>query len=203
MAISDSARDFWDRISSRERVLVVLLAIAVPIGIALWLGLAIHDGLVAMDERNERTREALKIVEETKARGPQTQQTEEKIEIPNDPVMLETYLSNAATAAGFTIRGKSPRPPVTKNGFVTSSVTFNLEDLDIDKLKKFFEEVELKNKVVFTTYLKIKRDFRDKKKIDASVEVSSYSKEKKEKKEGEDKKDDDKGSATGSDKKGG
>ena len=32
-AISDKARDFWDRISPRERRLVILLAVALPITI--------------------------------------------------------------------------------------------------------------------------------------------------------------------------
>src|SRR5262249_45304434 len=132
MAISDSARDFWDRISPRERVLVLLLAICVPIGVALWLGLAIQRGPVALDQRNERPREALKVVEESRGRGP-VQQTEEVIPIPDDLLALETYINNAATAAGFTIKGTSPRTQPPKNGFITSSVTFQLEDLDIDK----------------------------------------------------------------------
>ena len=63
MALTDRARDFWDRISPRERNLVVLLAVALPITLALWLGLAIHDGLVAMEKRNDDTRKALDIVE--------------------------------------------------------------------------------------------------------------------------------------------
>ena len=39
MAVADRARDFWDRISPRERKLVVLLAVALPIVLAIWLGL--------------------------------------------------------------------------------------------------------------------------------------------------------------------
>ncbi len=41
MAITDKARDFWERISPRERRLVLLAAVAVPLTIAVWLGLAI------------------------------------------------------------------------------------------------------------------------------------------------------------------
>lgn len=175
MAFSDRARDFWDRISPRERKLVLLAAVAMPITIALWLGLAIHDGLVAMEHRNDRTRQALDVVAELKARGP-VKPDEAQVPIPNDPIPLETYLNNAATAAGFSIKNTSPRPPLTKNGFVTSSVSFQLEDLEIDKLKAFLQEVETKQKVVFVTHLDIKRDFKDKHKLDATVEVSTYSK---------------------------
>jgi len=175
MAFSDRARDFWDRISPRERKLVLLAAIAMPITIALWLGMAIHDGLVAMEHRNDRTRQALDVVAELKARGP-IKPDEAQVPIPNDPIPLETYLNNAATAAGFTIKNTSPRPPLTKNGFVTSSVSFQLEDLEIEKLKAFLQEVETKQKVVFVTHLDVKRDFKDKHKLDATVEVSTYSK---------------------------
>ena len=54
MAVADRARDFWDRISPRERMLVVLMAVAVPITLAIWLGLSIQDGLV---ERGPTTTE--------------------------------------------------------------------------------------------------------------------------------------------------
>ena len=56
MTINERVRDFWDRISPRERRLVVLAGVAVPLTIAVWLGLAIHDGLSDMETRNERTR---------------------------------------------------------------------------------------------------------------------------------------------------
>jgi len=198
MAFSDRARDFWDRISPRERKLVLLAAVAMPITIALWLGLAIHDGLVAMEHRNDRTRQALDVVAELKARGPM-KPDEAQVPIPNDPIPLETYLNNAATAAGFTIKNTSPRPPLTKNGFVTSSVSFQLEDLEIEKLRAFLQEVETKQKVVFVTHLDVKRDFKDKHKLDATVEVSTYSKVK----AASDTKDEGSGSGSAAAKKGG
>src|SRR5262245_19687430 len=118
MALSDRTRDFWDRISRRERKLVILAGIAAPITIAIWLAMAIHDGLEVMEKRNDRTRQALDVVAELKARGP-IKDDEEAVKIPSDPIPLETYLNNAATAAGFTIKNTSPRPALTKNGFVT------------------------------------------------------------------------------------
>ena len=47
-------RDFWDRISPRERRLVVIAGDRAPLTLALWLGLAIHDGLATMETRNDR-----------------------------------------------------------------------------------------------------------------------------------------------------
>jgi hypothetical protein len=201
MAISDSARDFWDRISPRERYLVIIAVIAVPLTIALWLGFAIRDGLVSMEKRNDDTRKALQIVADLHARGPATAPTDE-IKIPAEPLLLETYLNDAATTAGITIKNitpRSPQPP--KNGILTTTVFFSLDGLEIDKVKAFLQEVETKSKVVAITRLKVTRNFKDKKKVDVkSIEVSTYSRPNAPKKEGDEKSG---SGSSGSAKKGG
>jgi type II secretory pathway component PulM len=179
MAISDKARDFWDRISPRERMLVLFLGVAVPIIIAIWLGLAIRDGLVAMEDRNDKTREALKIVEKLKASGPTEPVDDTIAKMGTEPLALETYVSNAAKKGGLTFKGPiDSRPKVTRNGFVTTTVACSLDNVTTDELKAFLQEVEMGNKVVAVTHIDIRRDFREKKKIDATFEISTYSKEK-------------------------
>jgi type II secretory pathway component PulM len=175
--VSDRARDFWDRISPRERRLVVIAGIAVPLTIIVWLGLSIHDGLGNMEARNEKTRKALMVLEDLKARGP-AQPTDDVVATMGvDPLSLDTYLTNAAQKAGFTLKGTTPRNAVTRNGFVTNSVACQVSDLTIDQLKKFLSEIETGSKVVVVTRLDIHRDFKAKEKLDASLEVSTYSKE--------------------------
>ena len=177
-SIQERARDFYDRISPRERKLVVLLAIAAPITIVLWLGLAIHDGLGDMETRNERTRKALRIVDDLKGRGPIKASDDVLATMGTEPLSLDTYLTNAATKAGFALKGTTPRTPVTKNGFVTNSVSCQVSDLTIDQLKKFLQEVESGSKVTSVTRLEIqRRDYKGKDKLDANLEVSTYSKE--------------------------
>ena len=179
MALADRARDFWDRISPRERKLVVLLAIAVPITLAVWLGLSIKDGLEQRAERNENMRRALVTLAELKSRGPLTSPVDDPLkDIGPEPLSLDTYLDNAAKKAGFPIKGTSPHTPVTRNGFVTTSVSFSIEDLEIDKLKTFLQEVETASKAVAITTLETTRDRRDRTKIDAKLIVSTYSREK-------------------------
>jgi hypothetical protein len=178
MAFADSARDFWDRISSRERKLIVLLAIAAPITLAIWLGLSIRDGLTEREDRNEQTRRALAIVADLKRRGPATAPQDDPLkDIGPEPLSLDTYLDNAAKKAGFTIKGTSPHTPVTRNGFVTTSVSLNIDDLEIDKLKAFLQEVETASKAVAITTLETMRDRRDNTKLDAKLVVSTYSRE--------------------------
>lgn len=179
MSASDRARDFWDRISPRERKLVILLGVAAPIILAVFLGLQIKDGLDDIDARNAKTRRALVVLTDLRARGP-IQPTDDVVSTMGvEPLSLDTYLRNAATKAGFPIKGTiTPRQAVTRNGFVTNSVSISLDDLELEKVKAFLQEVETASKVVVVTNLDIKRDFKDKTLVDTKLEVSTYSKEK-------------------------
>jgi hypothetical protein len=179
-AISDRARDFWDRISPRERRLVVIAAIAVPITIAVWLGMAIHDGLDKMEARNDRTRRAIGYVEKLRSAGsaaPISADQDVLDKMGYEVLQLHTYLENAATKAGFVLKGTTPHNDVHRNGFVTSSYSCAVDKLTIEQLKNFLQEIEA-TRVVAVTHLDIRRDFRDKEKLDATLEVSTYAKEK-------------------------
>jgi type II secretory pathway component PulM len=177
MTIAERAREFWDRISPRERRLVVIAAIAVPITIAIWLGMSIQDGLTAKEQQIGKMRRALAVLADMKARGP-TQPADDVVATMGvEPISLDTYLTNAAQKAGFQLKGTTPRNAVTKNGFVTNSVSCQVSDLTIDQLKGFLQEIETASKVVVVTRLDVKRDRNDKEKLDATLEVSTYSKE--------------------------
>jgi hypothetical protein len=157
----------------------VLLSIAAPITLAVFLGLQIKDGLDNIDARNAKMRRALIVLTDLRARGP-LQPTDDVVATMGvEPLSLDTYLRNAATKAGFAIKGTiTPRTDVTRNGFVTKSVSINLDDLELDKVKAFLQDVETASKVVVVTNLDIKRDFKDRKLVDAKMEVSTYAKEK-------------------------
>ena len=177
-AVTERARDFWDRISPRERGLVVLAAVAAPLTIAIWLGMSIGDGLSTMEARNNKIRKALAVLSDLKARGPQRPVDDVVSGMPVEPLSLETYLTNAATTAGFVLKGTTPRNPVPRNGFLTASVTLNVTDLTIDQLKKFLQEIETRSKYVAVTRLDVtRRDYKGKDKLDAAMEVSTYAKE--------------------------
>jgi hypothetical protein len=94
-----------------------------------------------------------------------------------EPLSLPTYLDNAAKKANFTLKSTTPHPAVTRNGFVTNSVSCTLDDLTIEQLKTFLMEVEMGSKVVAVTHIDLRRDFRDKTRLDINLEVSTYSKE--------------------------
>jgi type II secretory pathway component PulM len=177
-AVSERARDFWDRISPRERGLVMIAAVVAPLTLVIWLGLAIGDGLAGMQARNDKMRKALAVLADLKARGPRQPVDDVVSGMPVEPLSLETYLSNAATTAGFVLKGTTPRNPVTRNGFVTASVSLNASDLTIEQLKKFLQEIETKSKYVAITRMDISRkEYKGKDKLDVAMEVSTYAKE--------------------------
>ena len=194
-AVSERARDFWDRISARERALVLLGGVAAPVILLLWIGLQINDGLSDREQKNDKTRKALTAIAELKARGPVQQPGDDLVAgMPLEPLGLETYLTSAAQTAGFVLKGTTPRTPVTRNGFVTSSVSLKVSDLTLDQLKKFLQEIETKSKYVAITRLEISRlEYKGKDKLDASLEVATYAREAKKAEAGAD---------AGSDKKG-
>ncbi len=173
MAISDSARNFWDRISPRERMLVVIAAIAVPVTLALWLAFAISDGLDAREAHNDDIRAALKIVDDLHARGAVPPPIDDVV-LPADPLPLESYLDKAATKAGFQLKGTTPRPDQPRGDTVTTSVSLALDRITLPQLKDFLQEVEAQ-KIVAVTRLEIHKDYNDDK-LGASLEVSTYSK---------------------------
>lgn len=185
-ALSERARDFWDRISPRERGLVLLAAVVAPITLVIWLGMSIGDGLTSMETRNARMRKALSVLSDLRARGPMKPADDTVAGMPVEPLSLDTYLSNAAKDAGFTLKGTTPRPPSTRNGFVTNSVSLSVSDVTVDQLEKFLQSVETKSKYVAVTRLDIThRDYKNKDKLDATLEVSTYAKEAQKKAEGE------------------
>src|SRR5262245_41700046 len=134
-AITDKARDFWDRISPRERRLVIIAAIALPITLAVYLGLAIRDGLVDMESRNAQSRKALTVLADLRARGETHQKVDDAVAMMGtEPISLPTYLDNAAKKANFTLKSTTPHPPTApRNGFITYSASVSLDDLSIEQ----------------------------------------------------------------------
>ncbi len=176
--IQNRARDFWDRISPRERNLVVLLALASPIVIALWLGSAIHDGLDAMEHHNDRERKALAAVETMRAKGETKPLADDSLTgMPSDLPSLQTYVSNAAKKAKLDIKSISPRSPQAKSGFQSQTANFQVDKVDIQETKDLLNALETDSKYVAVTKLELQRDFHDKDKLRADVDVTAYAHE--------------------------
>ncbi len=177
MSIFESVQSWWERISPREKRMVVIAGIAVPATLILWGGLKIHDGLAARELQNDKMRKALVVLADLRSRGPSAPEDTTLANMPVEAAKLESYLEAAAKKVNVTIPRYSPGAVVTKNGFLTHSMRIELNDLTIDQAKQFMEEVEKGNRYVAVTQLSVTRDFKDKEKLDLRLEVSAYAKE--------------------------
>jgi hypothetical protein len=177
MAFQDTLKHKWDNITPRERALVVLLGVAVPVIILLWMGLEISDRLDAMEKENDKMRRALSTLAEIRARGGPATPTSTVPTPGPDPVKLESYLDKAAQKVGITVSTFKPHTPQSKpNGFLMHTVSFDVNGLTIEQAKDFLETIETDNKLVVVTALEMKRSFSDKEKLDLKLDVSTFSK---------------------------
>jgi hypothetical protein len=142
----------------------------------------IHDGLDAMEARNAKTRHALDVLVDMRARGSAAQAVpiDDWIKgIPVEPLSLDTYVNNKAQKAGFTLKGTRPHANQTRNGFVTAAVSFEVDAHTLDELKTFLQAIESDSKYVAVTKLSIRRSRSKPEMVEASVDVATYAAEKK------------------------
>lgn len=173
---TDRLREKWERITPRERRMVVLLGVAFIVTMLAWVGFQISDGLTAIEKRNKSIRAALVSLQQYRLTGSQRKSNQVQVEIPDEPVKLETYLEGIAGEVGVSVPSYNARPPVTKNGFVETSTRIDLRAVSVFQLKDFLERVETRSQVVVITSLHIKRQFREKELLDADMVVTTYSK---------------------------
>jgi hypothetical protein len=195
---ADNARDWWERKNPRERVLLMSLAVIAPITIAVYLGSYISDGLAKIEKSNAEARRALVVLAGLRERGPVQPVDDVLAGMPTEPIGLESYLSRAAEKVKLKIQRFNPRNPITRNGFITSAMQIDLNDITLDQARAFLEAVESDSKYVAVTSLNASRKFGVKEKLNLKLEITAYAQEPKAPAKGEGA-----GSGSGSAAKGG
>ena len=177
---SDGLRDKWDGISSREKRMVLVLLVAVPTILLIFLGMRISDGLGAIELRNRDLRRDLIAVEDLRARG-QAGTSPGRVDpaaaIPTEPMDLESYLNGAAEKLGLTIPSFNRQQPIRKGGFVVNSIRIDLRGLTIVQVSELLTSIESNSKAVALTSLTLSQNFANKEQLDLKVDVSAYSHE--------------------------
>lgn len=174
MAAVDSLRAKWESITPRERRMVVLLGVSAVVVAVLYVALDIRDGMVALEKKNAKSRQALASLTSAKARP--IAANADAPAIPTEAVRLESYLYTAATKAGVTLGGVTPRGNSTRGSYTVHGAAVELRDLTLQQATDFLEAIENDSRVVVVTGLQVRRNFRDKAKVELSVDVSTYSK---------------------------
>jgi hypothetical protein len=175
---TDKLRDKWESITPRERRLVVVLGIAIPTVLIIFLGTKISGGLDDREHRIRRERKALEVLSDLRVRGGDSKQVDEAlIELKKgQPIVPETYVGKAFDKIQIARPTVTPGNNVTKDGIVTKTVRFEVHDLTVTQAKDLLEALETGSKVVVVSALTINRKFRDedKDKLDLKLEVTTY-----------------------------
>jgi hypothetical protein len=179
-------RDRWERLSSRERMLVSAMGVTFVVMVTLIVGFFITDGLATFQGRNDDMRQALRDIELHRATYVKAKAKTAQLEtrLGKTPIQLGGYLEQAAKESGVEIPESNDRPAVASGKHYTErSVDLRLRQVKLEALAKFLKRIETGPNLVIVTALNIKT--RDDKHEDLDVEmtVSTYERavEKKEK----------------------
>lgn len=177
MAALDQLRDKWEAISPRERRMVVLLGVSTVLVLIIYVALQIRDGLTALEAKNARARKALAALTAYKAQAQNTAAPDDPSKlITTQALKLESYIYRAGEKAQVTVPGVNTRTPSPKGSFVAHAATVEIREATLTQIKDFLEAIESESKVVVVSALQIRRNFRDKEKLDLNIEVVTWAK---------------------------
>jgi type II secretory pathway component PulM len=173
-------RDRWEQISPREQRLILALGITFSLVVLVLLGRGITGGLAELDEKNQKTRTALRVLQDYRQNAGASNGEAQEVKLPDEPVKLQSYLESIAGEVGITIPAFNPQAGAARDGVVTAATRFQLRGISLEQLTSFLEKVETKLPYVVVESLDIKRDFRDSAKLEAELLVTTYANAKKE-----------------------
>ena len=173
----DNLRERWDRITPRERVMVIALGGTAAFLIVWFIATTISGGLDHIEQKNKLTRRALSALHEYRVQQALGVANDDRPKVPigKDKVDLESYLEQVGKQVGVDIPGYSPRPDSITGKYAEVSTKIELRGIDIRQLKDMLQAIETgKQGRVVVTELHIKREFREQEKLDAELVVSTY-----------------------------
>jgi hypothetical protein len=186
MAALDQVRDKWESITPRERRMVVVLGVSFVFIMIIYVALEIRDGLASLEAKNQKARRALAALTAYKAQAQSATPADDPVKlIGATEVKLETYIYAAGEKAKVTVPEVKTRSPNPKGAYTAHAAGLELREISLTQAKDFLEAIESDSKVVKVSALQLRRNFRDKEKLDLSVEVVTWSKPDAEKKDGE------------------
>jgi len=175
----------WERLSVRERRLVLLCALTFVGCVLGFLGLNVTGELQALGEKNAETRSALRALAESREEILQSRGSQASIttRIGDEAPRLASYLESVANEIGIQIPETVERPTTTKGKFQEKSVEVKLRGLTIEQLAEFLKKIETKSPIVVTQRVYVKRSsFGQDGKLDSvEITVGTYERAKKEK----------------------
>ena len=170
-------RDWWERLSQRERTLVGAMLTTFVVLVTLGVGYFITDGLETLDQRNSDMRQALRDLDTQRDAylRMKSKAAQQETRLGQTPVQLQGYLEQAAKEAGVEIPESTPREQATSNkAFIERSVELRLGAVTLDQLTKFLKAVETGRSMVVVTALEVHTRDDKHEQLDVTMTVSTY-----------------------------
>ncbi len=168
----------WNRMSARERRLILILSGAFAVVAVALVAYLMVDSLHSMAQENQEMRDAINDIakhsdeyREAKAKAEALQKR-----IGNDPPQLAADLEAAAKEAGIQIPETADRPdaPAGKR-YVEHSLDVKLRKVDLKSLAVFLSKVETGKSLILVTRLQIRRSFGgDGSNVDVDLTATTY-----------------------------
>lgn len=170
-------RDWFERLSQRERTMVGALGVTFIVLLTLIVGFLIVDGLSSLEERNADMRQALKDIDtqrdaylriKAKSSALQTR-------LGQTAVQLGGYLEQAAKESGIEIPESNERPPAQAGkNWTEKSVDLRLNRVRIDALASFLKRIETGQQLVVVTSLMVRTRDDKHQELDVEMSVSTF-----------------------------
>ena len=106
----ESIKEKWERMNSRERGLLTILALALIIGIVGSMIAKVRSDMATIEARNQDSRKALKMLALYRISKARASSTGTDIKIPDKAVELDTYVDGIVNELGLT----SPTLPLSQ-----------------------------------------------------------------------------------------
>jgi type II secretory pathway component PulM len=166
-------RDRWERLSTRERMLVSIMGGVFLLMLTLGAGYFITDGIDTVEEANADARQALHDLDTQRDSYLKAKAKEADVEkrLGKTPVALQGFLEQVAKDVGVEIpEFNELAPQAAGKQFTERSVTIRLKSVTLDSLAKFLRGVETGPNLVVVTALNVHT--RDDKHEDLEVEMT-------------------------------
>jgi general secretion pathway protein M len=170
-------RDWWERLSQRERTLVSAMCVTFVVLMTLGVGYFITDGLETLDQRNSDMRQALRDLDTQRDAYLRMKQkaAQQETRLGQTPVQLQSYLEAAAKEASVELPETQEHQAASSNkAFIERSVDLRLGSVTLEQLTKFLKAVETGRSMVVVTSLEVHtRDDRHQQ-LDVTMTVTTY-----------------------------
>jgi hypothetical protein len=174
-----TAAGAFQRMNSREQVLVVSLAVVLGVLGVGGVSLMVSNRLKKADLRLTERREQLAVIEALEGRYKQAEQeqAQQKMKLQRNTVQLFSLLNKTAHDVGLELKDLNERKtPIKEAGINEISVDVTFKGLSITKLNKILEKLEggTNTGLVKVTKLKAKTSFSNPEDLDVTMTVCTY-----------------------------